>query len=93
MFAQSDMDDSNFGVDENGRTVLMDFGTVGVLPESLVAFTLSLDDKFNSIIASMSLSGNSKLASMAAITYCLGMVGNLKFGMSTCAQPRGMQCS
>ena len=35
MFTQSDMDDSNFGLDENGRTVLMDFSEIGVLPDTL----------------------------------------------------------
>ncbi|KAH9169783.1 hypothetical protein EDB89DRAFT_1982495 [Lactarius sanguifluus] len=41
MFTQSDMDDSNFGVDENGRTVLMDFSEVGLLPETFVAHTVT----------------------------------------------------
>ncbi|KAI6006866.1 hypothetical protein EDD15DRAFT_2394117 [Pisolithus albus] len=76
MFAQSDMDDSNFGVDENGRTVLMDFSEVGLLPESFVAFTLPPD-----IAASLGLSHSSKLTSMAAIASCLQMVANPRFDM------------
>ena len=79
MFTQSDMDDSNFGLDENGRTVLMDFAEIRLLP------TLSLDKKFDPIIASLGLSGNSNRASMAAITRCLGMVSNPKLGTSSCA--------
>jgi len=71
MFTQSDMHNSNFGVDENGRTVLMD-----LLPESFVAFMLSSDENFDLIAASLGLSGNSKVASMAAIAQCLGAVSD-----------------
>lgn len=83
MFTQSDMDDSNFGVDEHGRTVLMHFSDVGVLPESFVAYTLK--NKHGPIAASFSLSGDSKLPSMGAIAHCLWMVANPMFGTSPCA--------
>ncbi|KIK20264.1 hypothetical protein PISMIDRAFT_682436 [Pisolithus microcarpus 441] len=76
MFTQSDMRDHNSGVDENGRTVLMDFREVGLLPESFVAFTLPPD-----IAPSLGLSGNSKLTSMAAIAHCLLMVANPSFDL------------
>ncbi|KAI6003133.1 hypothetical protein EDD15DRAFT_1468657 [Pisolithus albus] len=76
MFTQADMDDSNFGVDENGRTVLMNFLEVGLLPESFVAFTMPPD-----IAASLGLSRNSKLTSMDAIADCLLMVADPTFGM------------
>ena len=33
MFTQSNMDDSNFGVDEHNRTVLMDFSEIGCCPK------------------------------------------------------------
>ncbi|KIO05616.1 hypothetical protein M404DRAFT_999746 [Pisolithus tinctorius Marx 270] len=82
MFTQSDMHDSNFGVDEHGRTVLMDFNTIGLLPETFVAFTLCSDDKLRAIAASLGLSGNSNLASMAAICCCLWMASNPTFGMA-----------
>ena len=42
MFTQSDMHPSNFGVDENGQTVLMDFREIGVVTKSFVAYTLWL---------------------------------------------------
>ena len=84
MFAQSDMDVSNFGVDENGRTVLMDFSEVGLLPATFVAYTLSSDEKLPPIVDFLGLSGNSNLASMAAIAQCLGTVSNPKLGTSTC---------
>lgn len=85
MFTQSDIDVSNFGVDENGRTVLMDFSDVGLLPETFVAHTLSSDETFEPVVASLGLSGNSKLRSIAAIAQCLGMVSDPKLGTSTCA--------
>ena len=84
MFTQSDMDDSNFGVDEQGKTVLMDFSEIGLLPETFVAYTLS-SKKFNPIVASLGLSGNSNLLSMAPIAHCLGMVSDPTLGKSTCA--------
>ncbi|KAH9015922.1 hypothetical protein EDB85DRAFT_1875454 [Lactarius pseudohatsudake] len=85
VFTQSDMDDSNFGVDENGRTVLMDFSEVGLLPETFIAYTLSSDRKLHPIAASLGLSGNSNLVSMAAIAQCLGMVSDPRLRTSTCA--------
>ena len=84
MFTQSDMDDSNFGVDEHGRTVLMGFSDIGLLPETFVAFTLWSDDKLDSTTASLGLSGNSKLASMSAIAQCLWMLSDPELGTSTC---------
>ena len=93
MFTQSDMHDSNFGVDENGRTVLMDFNMVGLLPESFIAFTLSCDKKFAPIVTSLGLSGNSKLYSMTAIACCLAMVSDPTFGASTCTLHGNMQHS
>ena len=37
MFTQSDMDPSNFGVDQHGKTVLIHFGEIVLLPETFVA--------------------------------------------------------
>ena len=85
MFTQSDMDDSNFGVDEHERTVLMDFSEIGLLPETLVAYMLSSDNNPGPIAASLGLLGNSNLASMAATAHCLGMVSDPKLSTSTCA--------
>jgi len=84
MFAQSDMDVSNFGINENERTVLMDFSEVGLLPKMFVAHTLSSDETLHPIVDALGLSGNSKVESMAAITQCLGTASNLKLGTSTC---------
>jgi len=40
VLTQSDMDVSNFGVDAAGRPVILDFGEIGWLPESLDLYTL-----------------------------------------------------
>ena len=85
MFTQSDMDDSNFGIDERGRTVLMDFSDIGLLPQTFVAYTLASDKKYDPIVASLGLSGNPNLVSMAAVARCLQTVSDPKFGTSTCA--------
>lgn len=69
------MDDSNFGVDEQGRTVLLNFEQIAVLPESFAVFGVSSTD-------SLSIS-NGK--SMAAISSCLWMVADTTFSLSeTC---------
>ena len=84
MFTQSNMDNSNFGVDEQGRTVLMNFSQIGVLPETFVVFTLKR--KFGPIVDSLGLSGNSNMYSMSAIAHCLLMVADPSFGTSTCVK-------
>ena len=47
----------------------MDFNKVGLLPETFVAHALSSDEKFRPIAASLGLSGNYNLGSMAAIAH------------------------
>ena len=84
MFAQSDMHDSNFGVDDHGRTVLMNFNEIGMLPETFVAYTLYCSNK-KPIAAALGLSGDSNLTSMATISYTLWMVTDKTLGTSTCA--------
>jgi predicted unusual protein kinase regulating ubiquinone biosynthesis (AarF/ABC1/UbiB family) len=83
MFTQSDMHFSNFGVDENGKTVLMDFEDVGLLPETFVACTMDSDDTLTSIATSLGLSSDSN-ASMAAIGRSLWMTFDPTLGASTC---------
>lgn len=84
MFMQPDMDPSNFGVDEHGNTVLMDFGEIAMLPESFVAYTLSSNDNLTVITRSLGLLRSSNVASMAIISSCLWMVSDRKLGASTC---------
>ena len=75
------MHDSNFGVDEQGKTVLLDFGEIAFLPESFARFTLS-SEKFAPIIKSLDLSGKSNMAAMREIAYILGMISDPKLGAS-----------
>lgn len=81
MWMQPDVDASNFGVDEHGNTVLMDFGDIAMLPESFAASTYrSSDNNLGAITKSLGLSGNANTASMAVISSVLWMVGNPKLG-------------
>jgi hypothetical protein len=80
MFTQSDMHLSKFGVDENGKTVLMDFGNIGLLPETFVAYTMSTD-ALAPIATSLGLSSDSG-ASMAAIAWYLCMTSDPTLGAS-----------
>jgi hypothetical protein len=83
MFSQSDMDLSNFGVDEQDRTVLMDFGEIGLLPETFVAHTMSTHDGSLAPIASSLDLSNDSNASMAKICWYLGLVSDPKLGTPT----------
>ena len=69
------MDPSNFGVDEHGNTVLVDFGDIAMLPESFAAYALSSCD--NLIARSLGLSRNSNrppwLESPLVCGWCLTM--------------------
>lgn len=82
MFTQSDMHPSNFGVDQHGKTVLMDFTDVGLLPETFVAHTMS-QKRLAPIAIALSLSGSSNF-SMATISSVLWMVASPKLGAATC---------
>ena len=82
MFTQSDMDPSNFGVDQHGETVLMDFGEIGFLPETFVAFTMFSNKWHASIALALNLSYSSG-GTMGRLSGCLVMAANTKLGAST----------
>ena len=85
IFTQSDMDASNFGVDDSGKTVLLDFGEIGLLPTSFAIFTMSLGTTFTAAVAKfLGWSGSSNIASMTVISHCLWQVSDPRFGASTC---------
>ncbi|KAF9055016.1 hypothetical protein BDZ89DRAFT_1055641 [Hymenopellis radicata] len=86
MFMQCDVHPSNFGVDERGNTVLMDFGRIGMLPESFAAYTL-FSNSFAAVAASLGLERSSKLKSMAVISSCLWMVSNPKLSLNEDGYP------
>jgi len=82
MFTQSDMHPSIFGVDQHGKTVLMDFGEIGLLPETFVAYTMFSEKRLAPIAVALSLSDSSN-APMAALSSHLWMVATPKLGAST----------
>ncbi|KAF9801286.1 hypothetical protein IEO21_10149 [Rhodonia placenta] len=86
MFTQPDMHPSNFGVDEHGNMVLMDFGEIAMLPESFVAFTLAQNESQAAIATarSIGLSRSSNIASIAVISSVLWMIADPTLGASTC---------
>ncbi|EDQ98976.1 uncharacterized protein LACBIDRAFT_318417 [Laccaria bicolor S238N-H82] len=87
MFLQSDLDKSNFGIDKDGKTVLMDFESIGLLPETLVLYTLSSDEIIGPFLTNtLGLSGTANLASLNAIASCLWMSSNPKLGESISCQ-------
>ena len=84
IFTQSDMDASNFGVDDGGNTVLLDFGDIGLLPASFAISTMSSGTTFTAAVAKfLGWSGSSNLASMAVISHCLWMASDPRLGAST----------
>jgi len=76
IFTQSDMDASNFGVDDGGNTVLLDFGEIGLFPASFAIFTMSLDATSTAVAKFSGWSGSSNLASMTVISHCLWQVSD-----------------
>ena len=80
MFTQSDMDPSNFGVDQHGKTVLMDFGRIGVLPETFVAYTMS-GKRFAPIANALGLSDSSTY-SMAVVSPALWIIADPRLSAS-----------
>ncbi|KDQ59787.1 hypothetical protein JAAARDRAFT_46414 [Jaapia argillacea MUCL 33604] len=86
MFMQPDMHPSNFGVDEHGNTVLMDFGEIAMLPESFVAYTLLKSHA--ALAASLGLSRSSNVASMARISSFLWIVADPTFGLDEDGYPK-----
>jgi hypothetical protein len=78
------MDESNFGIDENGRTVLMDFAEIGVLPETFIAFTMPSSIRLHPVAAPLSLSYISDVQySMARIRTLLWMKAEPSLGALT----------
>ncbi|KAJ7262661.1 hypothetical protein B0H12DRAFT_1201281 [Mycena haematopus] len=78
MFMQADMHPSDFGVDDHGNTVLMDFGQIAILPESFAVYAI----RDRALLASLGLSRNSNTASMAAIFSCLWMAADPKLDLN-----------
>jgi hypothetical protein len=70
---QASIDDSHFGVDEAGNTVMMGLGNVSFLPESFARYTFLSNDLFATLPESLGLSGATNMEPMAQIAHNLGM--------------------
>jgi hypothetical protein len=87
ILTQSDMDASNFGVDEAGKAVLFSFGSIAWLPLSFAKFTMSSSrGQFAADVAKLwRLPGpSSNGASMAVVSGCLWMTAEPSLGGSIC---------
>jgi hypothetical protein len=62
IFTQSDMHPSNFGVDQHGKMVLMDFVEIGLLPETFVVHTMFSERCLIPIARALSLSSSSNVS-------------------------------
>ena len=67
IFTQSDMDKSNFALDENNRVCMFEFRDIGVLPESFASYTLgdSTDPFISSVAEHLEWVDNRNRYSMA----------------------------
>jgi hypothetical protein len=87
IFTQSDMDESNFALDEHKRVCMFDFRDVGVLPESFASYTLG--DSANPFIKSVAMHldwvNDRNRGSMARAGSILQTLGDATFGSSTTA--------
>jgi len=86
MLTQSNMVLSNFGVDEQGKTVLMEFGEIGLLPETFVAYAVSSHHSLAPISRSLGLSNGSN-ASMARVCGYFGMISDPKLSLNEDGYP------
>lgn len=89
VLTQSDMDNSNFGVDSAGRPVILDFGEIGWLPESLALFTLFKTTGFANAVAgqlfdpeeAVGLKAQRNLYPMAFVKALLGVAAQTSLCM------------
>ena len=79
------MHPSNFGVDQHGKTVLMDFAAIGLLPETFIAHTMGLEKRLAPIDIALNLSppGSPDASSIGPLSSLLWMVASPKLGAST----------
>jgi hypothetical protein len=82
-FMQHDVDPSNFGRDEHGNAVIMDFGKIAPLPQSFAASTILSDPSLAPFAEYLGLENNANVDSMAKISGTLWMTGDPTLGTST----------
>ncbi|KAL4074254.1 hypothetical protein J3A83DRAFT_4371530 [Scleroderma citrinum] len=89
VFTQSDMDKSNFGIDDEGRTCLLDFGEVGLLPESFARYTMSSTAPFTAAVAQhLSWPSCSNLDTMSKISGFLWIYSDPTLGLDDDGNPK-----
>lgn len=74
------MDDSHFGVDEQGITVIMGFGSISFLPQSFGRYTLFQNERFSALPDQFDWLGASNMKTMTEIGVNLAMTGPVSLG-------------
>ncbi|TRM57124.1 hypothetical protein BD626DRAFT_635089 [Schizophyllum amplum] len=69
---QGNMNESHFGVDEEGRTVLMGSSNISFVPETFARYAL-VNAKLRTVADSLGLSSANNMKAMVAIAHNLGM--------------------
>ena len=82
-FTQSDMDASNFGVDQKGNICLFDFEEVGLLPESFSSYTMCLGNFACGVAAHLGWPRSPHMDSMAKVARYLHIIASPGLGTST----------
>ena len=81
MFIQGEVDDSHFGVDEQGLTVIMGFGNISRLPQSFGTYSILRSASFCHLLKRLKWT-RSNLNSMVEIGIILGMTSPSVTGAS-----------
>ena len=79
IFTPPPMNDSNFGVDENGKTVLLGLGRIAFLPESFASWNLS---EHKDILGTFGWS-RANISTMCKVAHNLAMTADPSLSKST----------
>ncbi|KAJ8516695.1 hypothetical protein ONZ45_g6030 [Pleurotus djamor] len=83
VFTQCIVDVSHFGVDKNGATVIMGFGSMSFVPHSLARYTLTSSDflPVAELPNKLGWAGEANMYMLAKIAAILAMTGNPTLGL------------
>ncbi|GJJ14320.1 hypothetical protein Clacol_008584 [Clathrus columnatus] len=88
VLTQSDMDESHFGVDDKERPCLLDFRSIGWLPESFASHTMSSIIPFIAAVAQhLDWPPSPNLLTMSRIRGFLGMYADRTLGLNEHGYP------
>jgi hypothetical protein len=82
---QPDVHPSNFGRDEHGNAVIMDFGQIAPLPQSFAALTILSNPNLAPFAEFLGLANNANVTSMIIISGILWMMSDARLGTATCS--------